>query len=342
MADYSRKKHACKLGGKSKLKVNYNLEKLDSKSLAQVAEWLYHSYDRNPEEKLEKCGMTHINYDNNYKTGFSGISMHHRDHLIILFPGTKNYQDYMNNAMVLGNFPTLQMRYDVEYFFDKSLANFISTHQRIPTKVYCLGHSLGAINADTAVAVFLDKPYHLLHPKNIKSITIENPGSLKLLSSFVDIANLQKQCFEIFNYHKPNGINSAKWHVKLPHLVSMPHMEQEFNKIDSTCAYSTRILKKLFIQHTIGSFMNPAIEIMHNNHQDYEWQQTSRVYELGRAVSRDAANMVYDTGAWWGSQMREYSDYVFGTFGSAVYSAYSMIGLSSSYHTSYELENIYI
>jgi hypothetical protein len=342
MGDYSRKKKTCKLGGKSKLKVRYDLEKLDSKSLTQVAEWLYHSYDINPEEILEKFGMTHVNSEHNYKTGFSAISMHHLDHLIILFPGTKNYQDCVNNAMVLGNFPTLQMRYDVEYFFDKSLANFISTQQHIPTKVYCLGHSLGAINADTAVAVFLNKPYHLLHPKNIKSITIENPGSLKLLSRFVDVAKLQKQCFEIFNYHKPNGINSTKWHVKLPHLVSMPHMEQEFNKIDSTHSHSTRILKKLFVQHAVESFRDPAIQIMRNDHQDHEWQQTSRVFELGRAVSQDAANMVYDTGAWCGSQIREYSDYFFGAVSAVAISTYDIIGLNRYLAVGFESENIQI
>jgi hypothetical protein len=256
--------------------------------LVEISKWLSDSYNYNqPKIFEEKYGMKYINHIYNPRTGFAAIAMKKDNDIYFLCPGTKNYQDYLNDLMLFLNFTTLQMKYDVEHFFESTLTEYVSKYHKVPENIYSFGHSLGAINSDFLVASVLTKEY-LITPK-LQSITVENPGSLTAVKKILKKWAPEKysKYFQIFN-SEPNGINSSKKHVTPPHIVQLHHLRDKFNHIDqSRDSETVKMFVKLPHQHGIDSFVDDNITITHNYHPDHKWSDTSRMRELTSAVYND-------------------------------------------------------
>jgi hypothetical protein len=270
----------------SKFSKNKNIHRqilgseLNSKSLGMVATWLNDSYYSDI-QLLVQHHMKYVYHSSNPMTGFSAIGAMKGSDLVLLFPGTDSLQDYVSNFMLALDTPTLQMRMDVEQFIERCLSEVVTKYNSLPHNVYCFGHSLGAVNSDTAAALMLKKGL-LFNPDQIKSITIENPGSKKVISKFLNLHEIEEysKCFSIYN-NKENGINSTKEHITKPHIVQKPYPVKHH-------------VSAIVAEHAVQTFDQPGISIIHNNHPDHKWEETMKLYSNISAISCETVSRVSD------------------------------------------------
>ena len=265
MGRLSKKKHIKHQLGQKVSSIDW--DNIQADDLKIIAKLISESYNNNP-EILKEYGLKVLHSAKNWKTGFEAIAVKAGKDVLMLFPGTKNLQDCVNDALFGAISWVPQCEVDVENFFD----NVIKEVQLQPnSKVICLGHSLGAILSDYAVAMQHAK--HFQFCDDIRSITIENPGSKALLNSF----DVDGDKYQVFNANISNGINSTLNQFVEPKIVKLPLS----NSSSSWSMLET--LNGMFNSHSIDSFMSD-IRILPSSDKD----KLSATQSLASAALEDA------------------------------------------------------
>ena len=254
---------------KKKLSINWdNISKTD---INTIAELISESYDHDHKKFEKYYGLKVLHQAKNWKTGFEAIALQNGKDVLILFPGTKNKMDCINDILLGVTSRVLQCEVDVEDFFDNVMKEVDLENMG---KVICLGHSLGAVLAAFAVATQDEKPIQFCD--DIRFVGIESPGLKSVLSKF----SIDPEKYNIFNSSTPNVINSILEHIIDPVIVGMPLSEKA---IGSSLLGS---LQNMFISHSIDSFRG-SIEIL-----DSSEKNTSLTRLLSSAALDDAKAMI--------------------------------------------------
>ncbi len=161
--------------------------------------WMNHKY----KQLIYACAGTKIDFltmNSSIKTKFFGI--------LDLF------KDAVNDVRIFLHQPPLQYKYGMEPFIEWSLNHLSKLGVNLKGyDIFFTGHSLGAMLADMG-ALYMHKYNEL----SIKSVTMENPGSLRSISNlacalkkdghlFQNLEEL-KDNFVVFN-NTPNWVNTA-------------------------------------------------------------------------------------------------------------------------------------